>query len=145
MSDMERLTIDEVIEHCKRNVKMKEKYAGRDYFEVTDRNTNFEKEYWEHRQVAEWLNELQRYRDLAEQGRLVELPCKVGDTVYALTPFCEICEADCDDVFTCKNCSKGNFISDTKFDYEMIPMVGKVVFLTKAEAEAKLKELEGGV
>ena len=25
---------------------------------------------------------LQRYEDLEEQGRLIELPCKIGDTVY---------------------------------------------------------------
>lgn len=28
------------------------------------------------------IDELLRYRDLKEQGRLIELPCKVGDTVY---------------------------------------------------------------
>ena len=36
----------------------------------------------EHRQLAEWLKELQKYKDLEEQGRLIELPCKIGDTVY---------------------------------------------------------------
>lgn len=36
----------------------------------------------EHRHLAEWLKELQKYKDLEEQGRLIELPCKIGDTVY---------------------------------------------------------------
>lgn len=31
---------------------------------------------------GDWLEELKRYRDLEEQGRLLVLPCKVGDTVY---------------------------------------------------------------
>ena len=31
------------------------------------------------RQIFE---KLQRYEDLEEQGRLIELPCKIGDTVY---------------------------------------------------------------
>lgn len=31
-----------------------------------------------------YRKELQHYKDLAEKGLLVELPCKVGDTVYLL-------------------------------------------------------------
>ena len=36
----------------------------------------------EHEQLAEWLEELKSYKDLEEQGLLVRLPCKVGDTMY---------------------------------------------------------------
>lgn len=32
--------------------------------------------------VAELLEELKSYKDLEEQGLLVRLPCKVGDTVW---------------------------------------------------------------
>ena len=35
-------------------------------------------------QEADWLEELKRYRDLEEQGRLLVLPCKVGDMVYEI-------------------------------------------------------------
>ena len=35
-------------------------------------------------QEADWLEELKRYRDLEEQGRLSVLPCKVGDVVYEI-------------------------------------------------------------
>ena len=35
-------------------------------------------------QEADWLEELKRYRDLEEQGRLLVLPCKVGDVVYEI-------------------------------------------------------------
>jgi hypothetical protein len=35
-------------------------------------------------QETDWLEELKRYRDLEEQGRLLVLPCKVGDTVYEI-------------------------------------------------------------
>ena len=35
-------------------------------------------------QEADWLEELKRYRDLEDQGRLLVLPCKVGDTVYEI-------------------------------------------------------------
>ena len=32
--------------------------------------------------MAEYMNKLAHYEDLEEQGRLITLPCKVGDTVY---------------------------------------------------------------
>ena len=59
----ERLTLGEAIKHCE---------------EKTDCTQCGE----EHRQLAEWLKELQKYKDLEEQGRLIKLPCKIGDTVY---------------------------------------------------------------
>lgn len=31
------------------------------------------------KQEADWMEELKRYRDLEEQGRLLVLPCKVGN------------------------------------------------------------------
>lgn len=51
----ERLTLDEAIKHCE---------------EKTDCTQCGE----EHRQLAEWLRELQKYRELKEQGRLIVLP-----------------------------------------------------------------------
>lgn len=51
----ERLTLDEAIKHCE---------------EKTDCTQCGE----EHRQLAEWLRELQKYKDLKEQDRLVVLP-----------------------------------------------------------------------
>lgn len=44
-----------------------------------------------------WLQvyfKLKDYEDLEEQGRLVELPCKVGDTVYMIQNNADACE-DC--------------------------------------------------
>ena len=84
---------------------------------------------------------LAEYEDAEEKRMLIHLPCRVGDTVYALTPFCEICEEALDNEYACENCSRGNFITETKFDYEMIPMVGKRIFLTEAEAEQALKQM----
>ena len=37
-----------------------------------------EHEAEKNKQLADWLEELKRYRDLEEQGRLLVLPCKVG-------------------------------------------------------------------
>ena len=71
---------------------------------------------------------LGKYEDLEEQGRLVKLPCKVGDTVYLI-----------------KNSEK---IVERKADMMFIGVLweefGKEWFPTRDEAEAKLKELRGG-
>lgn len=76
-------------------------------------------------------DKLEEYKDLEEQGKLPKLPCAVGDTVYVI-------EADMKS-FNC-NHIKGK-ITKAKFDYWMIPNFGSLVFLTREEAEAALKEL----
>ena len=156
MSDMERLTIDEVIVRCNRLVEQLELMFSREKWENRDLDFSFTKEYWEHRQVAEWLIELQRYRDLAEQGRLVELPCGIGADVYVIPSKMDF---EWNVIFNhpeynrvkhrkvngiCFNshgfymhCDTSNFVLVDK-------MYKKTWFLSKAEAEAKLKELEGG-
>lgn len=82
---------------------------------------------------------LQEYEDLEEQGRLIKLPCKVGDTIYYIEDnvIYEFIVYSFDirplQEFVC--------------NYEGIRLnfknIGKTVFLTQAEAEAKLKELRG--
>ena len=99
---------------------------------------------------------LKEYEDLEEQGRLIKLPCKVGDTVYCIfsrytkcTPNneefdeynCQGCEYECDS-------KKENYVQDMRaysFDWiaTNLKNFGKTVLLTKSEAEAKLKELRG--
>lgn len=82
---------------------------------------------------AEMSKELRMWRDLEEQGKLLKLPCAVGDTVYAL-------KAD-ENAFEHFHC--GIKISELQFDYWMIPLFGKCIFLTHEEAEVSLKEAEG--
>lgn len=90
---MERLTIDEIIEHCDRKTKMYEKARDIKHLETTMNNST--KEYWEHKQVAEYLRKFKEYEDLEEQGRLVKLPCKVGDTVYVDNTMLPIEDMEC--------------------------------------------------
>ena len=79
---MGKLMIDEVIGHCERTVERFEKQTSRAVLEKIPLEEIFIKEYWEHRQVAEWLEELQAFKDKQEQGLLIELPCKVGTVVF---------------------------------------------------------------
>ena len=102
------------------------------------------------------LDKLAHYEDLEEAKRLVELPCKVGDTVW------ELCKCDDDKyrIFPMTVCSivtfglprflKGNEIevwniyaeSDYCKMYKSFYDIGQTVFLTHEEAEAALKERE---
>lgn len=81
------------------------------------------------------LEKLAKYEDLEQQGRLVKLPCKVGDTVY---------KADMahNKVFQHKvmRILKIEQVYFENYDYCFLHHFGKTVFLTKAEAEAKLNE-----
>ena len=149
---MERLTIDEIIEHCERKTKLYEEVGKSIDFETTEL-TDAIKEYLEHKQVKEYLEELKRYRDLEEQGLLLRLPCKVGDALYYISDgFIEPCTVETIFIsdYTDKdgNCS---YMAEIHFDREDCPYVsteiyftdiGKTIFLTKDEAEQKLKEME---
>lgn len=93
------------------------------------------------------IDKLAHYEDLEEQGRLIELPCAVGDTVYFVDEYgiggvkeyevgCIVLKGNADysrrlwqDVY---GGELGNFED-----------IGKTVFLTKEEAEKKLQELKG--
>lgn len=82
---MERLTLDEAIKHAKEVADMN--YNDAEKFDSNDSVENYMKANRikcaeEHEQLAEWLEELKSYKDLEEQGLLVRLPCKVGDTMY---------------------------------------------------------------
>lgn len=79
---MERVSIDEIIAHCERNVERNEKAMSKERFETGDMSSWFMKEYWEHRQVAEYLKELKAYRDAEEQGLLFKTPFKIGQPIW---------------------------------------------------------------
>lgn len=75
---MERLTIDEIIQHCERTVKRFERYFTVNNSEKIKRD----KEYLEHKQVKEYLEEFKRYKELENQGKLIKVPCVPGDILY---------------------------------------------------------------
>ena len=88
-------------------------------------------EYGTHNcEVIEKLNRLAELEDKIEQGTLIELPCKVGDTVY---------QTDGEIIY---EITINRIIYDTEniaFDETAI---GKMIFLSKEAAEARLKELQ---
>lgn len=109
----------------------------------------------------EIYEKLAAYEDAEEQGLLLRLPCKVGDTVWVVTsPFNVFDDIEYDE--NMKDEVYEAFISSVTFyecgeQYRIYAKAtnhfigayfrkcdfGKTVFLTKEEAEAKLKEMEG--
>lgn len=83
--------------------------------------------------VIDDLTHISDLLDAEEQGLLLRLPCKVGDKVYVLEEeWVEMYESS----------SIVYEIEESKFEIYMFEEIGRWVFLTKAEAEKKLAEME---
>ena len=136
-----KMPLDEVVENLNRIVQNGEEKL--DYARIL---TNAEAERWD------------KWKDLEEQGRLLELPCAVGDTVYLISSQysecskyqerfndcnCQGCEDECDsykDYFIHVN---ENISAEWIVRAMRLNRFGENVFLTQEAAEAKLKEMEG--
>lgn len=95
--------------------------------------------------MADLREKLKDYEDAEEHGLLLLLPCKVGDAVYGMSmgKFISLTVNEIS-IF----CIKGEKIinakcqSNDEFRNYVEWEFGKTVFLTREEAEAKLKEME---
>jgi len=92
--------------------------------------------YYNYEDFQKMTNKLADYEDAEEQGLLLRLPCKVGDTVYW--------------VYDCRMIREvivyGFRVTPSKIlmlDYSQFPFgnIGVDVFLTKEEAEQALKQM----
>jgi hypothetical protein len=148
------MNIDEFIERAQESAR-KHRYHA-DFFDINNpMRAVCIKSAEDCEQLAEWLEKFKEYQQLEEQGRLVILPCKVGDTVYVNGVLgCgeaeryRVIRVDYHstlgtgrnefyiEALLCANLDSSIGFYDKQF--------GKTVFLTKAEAETKLKELGGG-
>ena len=118
---------------------------------LTERNFEFTSDYvkstlqsWS---IAQALKKLQEYENKEEDGLLIELPCKVGTTIYIVHRYwncvdigniCGIAECDDVDCF----CFKVYVDPDT-YTVVAISDFGKEWFLTEAEAEEALAKMGG--
>ncbi len=97
-------------------------------------------------EIEEVYHKLKEYEDLEEQNRFIKLPCKVGDTVYVPTRDF-ISELRITHIIISKNNTFLRWMLNAgiypNLDGFSVDKIGKTVFLTKSEAEAKLKELRG--
>lgn len=147
------MDIDEFIEHTKEKAREHRYHA--DFFENDNpMRTACTKSAEDCEWLADCLTKLKEYQQLEKQGRLIKLPCKVGDTVYV------------NGVLGCGEAERYRVIrvdyrstlgtGRNEFYIEALlctdpdssigfydKQIGKTVFFTREEAEAKLKELRG--
>lgn len=83
-------------------------------------------------EVMKVFDELISYRDAEEQGLLLRLPCKVGDTVYRFWYVDDVPYRIQEQTIR----TLANVVSMMEDD-----VFGKTVFLTKEEAEQALKQM----
>lgn len=146
------MNIDEFIERAQESAREHRYHA--DFFDINNpMRVACIKSAEDCEQLAEWLEKSKEYQQLEEQGKLIKLPCKVGDTVwdndygrpcaYIITAFslgeCEeyICEPVTTKEVVFYYANSSGSITGSFAESE----IGKTVFFTKSEAEAKLKEL----
>ena len=96
--------------------------------------------------VGEAIDKLAEYENAEDEGRLVVLPCNVGDTVYLID--------DIDCVF-----ERESIVTEIEIDKDGVTIMiqdeipicssgynlsdfGEIVFLTREEAEKALKEIK---
>ena len=136
---MERLTLEEAIKHEKEVAKTNLAEATYNFPDLKEYYDNCSECANQHNQLAEWLEELKSYKEAEEQGLLVRLPCKVGNSVFIIVG---------------KDISRQGIrkieISDNGIIFKTnrqkrifnVAEFGKTVFLTREEAEKKLEEMK---
>ena len=108
---------------------------------------------------------LGKYEDLEEQGRMIIFPCNKGDKIYEFYRECVECRLEAgetpEDIISMRRVRYFGYDGDEAYIYasQALPVrlfnndepfcipvseIGKTVFLSYEEAEAKLKELRGG-
>ncbi len=100
-------------------------------------------EDWENcKTIDDVIDKLAEYEGLEEQGRLVKLPCKIGTEVYDITWWDNVQEKVVVKGKAYYRTVHKHKVTKLPFTYSDIDDFGKTVFLTKSEAEQKLKEME---
>ena len=103
---------------CKETMKMMREFIGHASHRLDCEDSR----------VKSLKKKLKEYEDLEEQGLLLRLPCKVGDTVYHVVQGRIVEVSNVDLFFLLLSVAENRFNNS--------------VFLTKAEAKQKLKEME---
>ena len=92
--------------------------------------------------IDEAFNRLAELEDKIEAGTLVKLPCKVGDIVYYIWLNESVSSSTIEVIKIRENTITFDTASGITY---LLEHLGQTVFLTKEEAEAKLKEVRGEV
>ena len=126
---------------------------------LTERNPLWiDDEMWERacepdcEEIDSVYRKLKEYEDAEEQGLLLRLPFKVGDTLYRVNKgakepviMMRVIQLYIKQIHKDRTVMRIDAINDADMDESCyLPCdIGERIFLTRAEAEAKLKEREG--
>ena len=96
------------------------------------------------------VTRLAELEDLEEQGRLLWLPCKVGDTLYCITPYVKepiiaahVLQMNIKQFYNKRIIVRIDVMNKMGESCYFLDDIGKKIFLSREEAEAKLSEMEG--
>jgi len=85
-----------------------------------------------------------------EQGLLLRLPCKVGDTLYCITPYVKepiitthVLQMNIKQFYNKRIIVRIDTMNKMGESCYFLDDIGKKIFLSREEAEAKLAEMEG--
>ena len=123
---------------CKETMKMMREFIGHASHRLD----------CEESRVKSLKSKLKNYKDLEEQGLLFRLPCKMGSTLYQPISNRQINEYKA--IGLCFDITRNEFMYEVVYQIGLewykktchFDCINKTVFLTKAEAEQKLKEME---
>ena len=128
-----------------------DEFGNADIIGVDSEDLQLNLDFEQMNKVTDALNKLAQYEGLEEQGLLLRLPCKVGDKVYRVNTGAKepVIKMRVLQVYY-KQLHKDRIIiridaindNDMGESCYLLEDFGKTVFLTQAEAEQKLKEME---
>lgn len=96
------------------------------------------------------IDKLGYYEDAEEQGLLLKLPCKIGDTIYQTCYKCNctlghtFLHNTCHSPIECRKCKAviiERWIRESTFSLSMIDRIGVDFFVTREEAETALSNI----
>lgn len=139
------VTINELVQYIRDKIQEQKNYAQQ---AKTKHDESMRQKHMEcvdgYESIESMFLMLKDYLDLEENGRLIKLPCKIGTEVYNTTWWDDVQEKVVVKGKTYYRTVHKYKITKSKFSYFEIGEFGKTVFLTKKEAEEKLKELRDG-
>lgn len=105
-----------------------------------ERLTKKDQDWFEFTEITdnEIYKRLQDLENKIENGTLIEILCKTGDKVYQFDNGGKIYESEIKSIHYASN----TLFYDCEYFVFDKSVIGEIIFLTKAEAEAKLKELK---
>ena len=96
----------------------------------------------EAQKILKLAQKLKEYEDAEEQGLLLRLPCKVGDTLWWTNAYGDLCSSEVNSMFIEHGID--GIVIETLICNINEKEIGKTVFLTKEEANSLLNDfLEG--